>query len=147
MHTLKIKRLRPGTELPVRATGASAGYDLCACLEEPLSLPAGGRVRVPTGIAIEMEGPEQAAAFVFGRSGLGIKHGIVPSNAVGVIDADYRGEIIVGLSNHGGSDYTIQPGERVAQMVILPVLAPTVVEVEELSDTARGAGGFGSTGR
>jgi len=94
-----------------------------------------------------MEGPEQAAAFVFGRSGLGIKHGIVPSNAVGVIDADYRGEIIVGLSNHGGSDYTIQPGERVAQMVILPVLAPTVVEVEELSDTARGAGGFGSTGR
>ena len=147
MHTLKIKRLRPGAELPVRATGASAGYDLCACLEEPLTLSAGGRVRVPTGIAIEMEGPEQAAAFVFGRSGLGIKHGIVPSNAVGVIDADYRGEIIVGLSNHGGSDYTIQPGERIAQLVILPVLTPPVVEVEELSDTARGAGGFGSTGR
>lgn len=147
MHTLKIKRLRPGAELPRRATGASAGYDLCACLEEPLILPAGGRVRVPTGIAIEMEGPEPAAAFVFGRSGLGMKNGIVPSNAVGVVDADYRGEVIVGLTNHGGSDYTIQPGERIAQLVFLPVIVPSVVEVEGLSDTARGAGGFGSTGK
>jgi len=148
VNQLKVKRLRPGAVLPKRATAESAGYDLCACIELPLRLPAGDRVSVPTGIAIELDSPDGgAAAFVFGRSGLGIRHGIVPSNAVGVIDADYRGEILVGLSNHSDADYEIQPGERIAQLVLLPVFTPEVLECDTLSDTRRGAGGFGSTGR
>lgn len=146
MDTFLVKKLRPGAEIPKRATEQSAGYDLCACLEEPMELPARGRVLVPTGIAIELGNPG-VAAFLFGRSGLGIKKGICPSNAVGVVDADYRGEIMVGLANHSDEDYLIQPGERVAQMVLLPVLTPEPVETEELSETLRGEGGFGSTGK
>jgi dUTP pyrophosphatase len=84
---------------------------------------------------------------VFGRSGLGIKHGLTPSNAVGVIDSDYRGEIMVGLSNHSDADYTIQPGERIAQLVIVPVFTPEIEEADELSETERSGGGFGSTGK
>lgn len=142
---LRVKKLREGASLPLRATPGSAGADLCACLEEPLSLPAGGRVIVPTGLGVEI--PAGQAGFVFGRSGLGIRHGIVPSNGVGVIDSDYRGEILVGLSNHGDKDYEIAPGERIAQLVLLPVTAAPIVEVAQLSDTARGDGGLGSTGR
>ena len=145
MQKLKIKRLNPLALLPARATSGSVGYDLCACLEAPLTLPAHGRVVVPTGIAAELM-PE-TAGFIFGRSGLGIKHGIVPSNAVGVIDSDYRGEILVGLQNHGDADYHIQPGERIAQLVIMPVLLPETEETTELEDTSRGTGGLGSTGK
>lgn len=147
MTELKVKRLRPGASLPARATDQSAGYDLCACVGESVPIPAGGRAVVPTGIAIELVSDTPVAAFVFGRSGLGIRHGIAPSNAVGVIDADYRGEIMVGLSNHGGEDYLVLPGERIAQLVLLPVLTPVTRECTELSETARGAGGLGSTGR
>jgi len=149
MKELRIKRMRPGAALPLRGTSRSAGCDLCACIDEPLLLPAGGRVSVPTGIAVEpVCAPEEhVGGFVFGRSGLGIRHGIVPSNAVGVIDEDYRGEILVGLSNLSDTDYRIQPGERIAQLVFLPVLLPEIVECEALSDTPRGEGGFGSTGR
>lgn len=146
MDCLKVKRLRPDAVLPARATELSAGYDLCACIDAPVRVPARERVLIPTGIAIEI-GRADAAAFIFGRSGLGIKHGLAPSNAVGVIDSDYRGEIMVGLSNHSGEDYEIQPGERIAQMLLLPVLTPPVSECAGLSDTQRGAGGFGSTGR
>lgn len=146
MESLKVKRLRPQAELPRRATGQSAGYDLCACLDAPLTLPPRQRVLVPTGIAIAIGSP-QVAAFLFGRSGLGIKQGICPSNAVGVVDADYRGEVMVGLTNHSDQPYTIQPGERIAQMVLMPVCLPLVEEADTLPETGRGTGGFGSTGR
>lgn len=145
MESLKIKKLSPKAKLPARATENSAGYDLYACIEAPVLVPAGGRATIPTGVAAEIGA--SAAGFVFGRSGLGIRHGIVPSNAVGVIDGDYRGEILVGLSNHSGTDYWVQPLERVAQLVLLPVLTPPVLECGELTDTARGGKGFGSTGK
>lgn len=146
MNILNVKRVRPGARLPDRATAGAAGYDLSACIDEPVTLPAQGRATIPTGIAIAIQDPA-VAAFVFGRSGLGIRHGIVPSNAVGVIDSDYRGELMVGLTNHSDEDYTIQPGERIAQMVLMPVLTPRVTEVGVLPETERGTGGFGSTGR
>lgn len=145
MKTMRVKKLSPDARMPVRATDASAGCDLCACIGEPMLVPAGGRVLVPTGIAVEIE--EGYAGFVFGRSGLGTKHGLVPSNAVGVIDSDYRGEIIVGLSNHSDEDYFIQPSERIAQLVLQAVALPEIVEAAELSVTVRGEGGFGSTGK
>ena len=146
MSTLRIKRLSPNASLPLRATEGSAGYDLRACLEEAVVLRPGQTVTVPTGLAIDLGSPHRAA-FLFARSGLGIKHGIVPGNCVGVIDSDYRGEILVGLHNHSDKAYTIAPGDRIAQMVILPVLTPAVEEVSALEDSRRGAGGFGSTGR
>lgn len=144
MTTLKIKKMRENAILPQRATPGSAGLDLCACIDAPLLLPARDHAVVPTGIAIEL--PEGTAGFVFARSGLGIKHGIALANGVGVIDSDYRGEICVGLCNVSDKPYTVEPFERVAQMVIAPVIVPTVTEVSELSDTERGEGGFGSTG-
>ena len=146
MQILKVKKLRVDAVLPHRATKASAGYDLCACMDAPLTIAPHGRAQIPTGIAIEIEHPNMAG-FVFGRSGLGIKHGLCPSNAVGVIDADYRGELIVGLTNHSDTVYTIEPGERIAQLVLLPIATPRIVECETLGETLRGAGGFGSTGR
>ncbi|MCL2579045.1 MAG: dUTP diphosphatase [Oscillospiraceae bacterium] len=145
MNLLKVKKLSDRAVLPTRATEQSAGADLHACLESPLLLPAGGMAVVPVGIALEIS--PGWAGFVFGRSGLGIKHGIVPSNAVGVIDADYRGQVQVGLINHGKEDYLIQPGERIAQLILLPVGMAKIVEAQILSDTTRGTGGFGSTGR
>jgi len=145
MNTLKVKKLHPKAVLPRRATPGSAGADLCACLEQPLLLPAGEMRLIPTGVAVEIA--PGWAGFVFGRSGLGIKHGIAPSNAVGVIDADYRGEIKVGLINHGKQDYVIQPEERIAQLILLPVSLAEIVEARELSGTVRGDGGFGSTGQ
>lgn len=145
MNRLKVKRLSPAAIIPTRATEHSAGYDLYACIDEPLPVPARGRVSVNTGVAVEIE--NGCAGFVFGRSGLGIRHGLAPSNAVGVIDSDYRGEIIVGLSNHSDVDYIIRPSERVAQLLILPVLTPEIEECGELSSTVRGSGGFGSSGK
>lgn len=145
MKSLQVKLLRAGAVLPARATVHSAGYDLSACLEEPVLLKKGRRVTLPTGVAVALE--EGTVGLVFGRSSLGVKQGIAPSNAVGVIDADYRGELHVSLTNHTGEDYTIHPGDRVAQLVIVPILTPEVQTVEELPETARGDGGFGSTGR
>ena len=146
MGNFLVRRLRPDARLPERATEGSAGYDLCACLDAPVTIAAGKTVPVPTGIAIAL--PDSGcAAFVFARSGLGIKHGIVPANCVGVIDSDYRGEVTVGLHNTSGEDYTVAPGDRVAQMLILPVLTPEWREAGELPGSARGAGGFGSTGK
>ena len=141
---LKIKRLHPDARMPVRSTEGSAGMDLCALLEEPLTLEPGGRAGVPTGIAIGLPGRE-TVGLVFARSGLAVKHGLALSNGVGVIDSDYRGEIkVVNLSD---KPYTIQPGERIAQLAVMPVLLPALEEVETLEETDRGAGGFGSTGR
>lgn len=151
---LSVKRLSPNAVLPQYATPGSAGLDLCACLDAPLILErhaAGadqGRwncAKVPTGLAIAI--PEGYVGLIFARSGLATKHGLTPANCVGVIDSDYRGEIVVALVNLGGSDYIIQPGERIAQMVIVPCAQPALVETDALSQTDRGTRGFGSTGR
>jgi dUTP pyrophosphatase len=143
---LKIKKLKENAKIPTRATNGSAGMDLYACIDESVTLAPGQLAVIPTGIAIELP-DNTCAAFLYARSGLGVKHGICLSNGVGVIDSDYRGEVCVGLCNVSDKPYVIEPFERVAQMVIAPVLTPDVVEVDELSDTARGEGGFGSSGR
>ena len=145
MSILKIKKLNDRAVVPVRATPGSAGIDLYTCIDAPVTLMPHTSRLFPTGIAIELESPEYAA-FVFARSGLAVKHGIAPVNCVGVIDSDYRGEIKVGLVNQFDEPFTVEPGERVAQMVIMPVALPEIEQVSELSDTSRGAGGFGSTG-
>ena len=150
MIELKIKAVSPlmGTKfpLPAYATAGAAAMDLCACMEEPVTLAPGGRQGIPTGIAIALPGPEYVA-LVCARSGLAVKHGLALSNGVGVIDSDYRGEIQVGLVNLGSETYTLQPGERLAQLMILPVAQPAFVQADTLDETDRGAGGFGSTGR
>ena len=147
---LKIKAVSPriGKDIPVpfyASTGAAA-MDLHACIDEAVVIPAGQRRVIPTGIAIALPSAEYVA-LVFARSGLGIKHGIAPANCVGVIDSDYRGEVMVGLHNASDTDYTIQPADRIAQLMITPVVQARVELVEELDDTDRGAGGFGSTGK
>lgn len=147
---LKIKALSPkiGSDIPLPyyATPGAAAMDLHACIDAPEVIPARGRKVIPTGIAIGLPSPEYVA-LVFARSGLGIKHGIAPANCVGVIDSDYRGEILVGLQNAGDTDFTVQPGDRIAQLMVVPVVQPTVTVAEDLDETDRGAGGFGSTGR
>lgn len=132
--------------LPRYATAGSAGLDLPACLDGPLAVPPGARVKIPTGIAIEIP-HRHIVGLVFPRSGLATKHGIALANAVGVIDSDYKGEIIVAIMNQGEREYVIHPGERVAQIVFVPVFKVTFQEVCELDDTDRGVGGFGSTGK
>ena len=146
MQTLKIKKLHEGATIPHRATPGSAGMDLYACIEEPITIFPNQLVTVPTGIAIAL--PDSGCvALIFARSGLGVKHGISLSNGVGVIDSDYRGEIKVGLCNLGNEPYTISPNERVAQLVVTPVLPLPVEETDSLDETERGSGGFGSTGK
>ena len=142
---LKLKRLRPSARIPANATPGSAGYDLCADLDSPVTIPARRTVKIPTGLAMAIE--PGYAGFVFARSGLGIKHGIAPANCVGVIDSDYRGEILVGLQNSGDADYVIQPADRIAQLMVVPVVQAQVKMVDQLDETQRGAGGFGSTGK
>lgn len=146
---LKIKAFSPkiGAEIPAPfyASAGAAAMDLHACIDEPVTIYAGKRAVIPTGIAIALPSPDYVA-LVFARSGLGIKHGIAPANCVGVIDSDYRGEILVGLQNSSEEAYTIQPGDRIAQLMITPVLQARISMVDTLDDTARGAGGFGSTG-
>ena len=143
---LKIQRLHPKATLPSRGTPGSAGMDLRALLDEPLTISPGGRATVRTGIAIGLPSPD-TVGLVYARSGLAVKHGLALSNGVGVIDSDYTGEILVGLVNLSAAAYTIQPDERIAQLVIAPVYLPDIVEVDTLDATARGAGGFGSTGK
>ena len=147
---LKIKALSPkiGTDIPLPcfATAGAACMDLCACIDGPVTLAPGARQTVPTGIAIALPSADYVA-LVFARSGLGIKQGVCLANGVGVIDSDYRGEIGVGLVNLGDIPYTVRPGDRIAQLMVTPVVRPTVVPVSELDETDRGAGGFGSTGR
>ena len=147
---LKIKALSPklGNEIPfpTYATAGSAGMDLRACIDESVTVPAGERRMIPTGLAIALPGPEWVA-LLHARSGLAIKHGLAPANCVGVIDSDYRGEVVVGLLNSSKESYTIEPGERIAQLVIMPVAQANITVTDTLDDTERGAGGFGSTGR
>ena len=142
---MAVKRLHPSAVLPVRSTDGSAGYDLRTVIEEPLTLAPGERACLPTGIAVSLPGRE-FVGLVFARSGLAVKHGLALSNGVGVIDSDYTGEIKVGLVNLSQQAYQIQPGERIAQLVIMPVALPELCEVADLAETQRGAGGFGSTG-
>lgn len=120
--------------------------DLCACVDEAVTLAPGQRRGIPTGIAIALPSPDYVA-LVFVRSGMGFRHGIGLSNGVGVIDSDYRGEISVGLVNLSGEDYTVRPGDRIAQLMVTPVVQADVELVDKLDETERGAGGFGSTGK
>ena len=145
MNPISVKKLRSDAQLPTYGTEYSAGADLYACLDGPVTIPAGEAYLVPTGLAMEI--PEGYAGLIFARSGLAVKQGLAPSNKVGVIDADYRGEILVSLYNHSRQDRVIEPGERIAQMVIVPFLKACWEETEELRETRRGSGGFGSTGK
>lgn len=131
--------------LPTYGSAGAAGADLYACVEEKVSIAPGQTLFVPTGIALEV--PKGCAGLIYARSSMGAKRGLAPANKVGVIDSDYRGEIMVALHNHSASAQEIAPGERIAQLLITPVLTPQYEQVEELTDTARGAGGFGSTGK
>lgn len=143
---VKVKLLSPGAVLPRYATPGAAAMDLTACMDEPVTIAPRQLVTLPTGVAIALPS-EEYVALVFARSGLGVKHGVALSNGVGVIDSDYRGEIRVGLTNLSDVPYTVHPGDRVAQMAILPVARAEVVQAEELDETGRGTGGFGSTGK
>ena len=143
---IKIKKLKENANLPTRGTIGSAGADLYACIDEKIKINPGDLKLIPTGIAIAIP-DSSAVAYIYARSGLGVKHGICLSNGVGVIDSDYRGEIMVGLCNVSNTPYTVEPGERIAQMVISPVIIPRFAQVDELDKTDRGEGGFGSTGK
>ena len=142
---IPIKKLRPAAVLPSSGSAFSAGYDLHACLESPVTIPAGKTVKVGTGLSMEI--PEGYFGAVFARSGLASKSGIRPANCVGVCDSDYRGEYIVPLHNDTDTDYVVQPGDRIAQLIVMPYLSVQFEEVAELSDTDRGTSGFGSSGK
>ena len=145
MTSIRVKILKEGAKLPTYGSAEAAGADLYACIAEPVTIAAGQTAFIPTGIALEV--PKGFAGLIYARSSLGTKRGLAPANKVGVIDSDYRGQVMVALHNHGREDQTVQPGERVAQLVITPVFTPGFREVDDLSDTDRGVGGFGSTGR
>jgi dUTP pyrophosphatase len=148
-HVLQVKVLDPrvGQEFPLPhyATPGSAGLDLRACLDAPLTIAPGETHLIPTGIAIHLDDP-QLAAVLLPRSGLGHKHGIVLGNLVGLIDSDYQGQVMVSCWNRGSAAFTIAPGERIAQMVIVPVVQVKFEVVEQFTESHRGAGGFGSSG-
>ena len=141
---IRVKKLDARAELPVFGSEFAAGADLRACLDGDLTIAPGQTVLIHTGLALEI--PAGYAGLVYARSGLASKRGLAPANKVGVIDADYRGEVMVALHNHGAEDQTVGHGERIAQLVVTPFLAVDYEEADELTDTARGAGGFGSTG-
>ena len=145
MSTIRVKKLNEKAILPTYGSAEAAGADLYACLDAPMTILPGETAWIPTGLALEV--PKGCAGLVYARSSLGVKRGLAPANKVGVIDSDYRGQIHVVLLNHGKTEQTIQHGERIAQFLITPVLTPTYEEADELSDTDRGAGGFGSTGK
>ena len=145
MEPIKVKKLREGAILPTYGTPYSAGADLYACLEESVTILPGETKKIPTGIAMEL--PVGTAGLIYARSSLGTKKGLAPANKVGVVDSDYRGEFLIFLHNHGAEPQIIAHGDRVAQLVVTPVFTPGFVESDTLSDTLRGDGGFGSTGR
>lgn len=145
MEPIKVKKLREGAILPTYGTPCSAGADLYACLEEAVTILPGETKKIPTGIAMEL--PLGTAGLIYARSSLGTKKGLAPANKVGVVDSDYRGEFLIFLHNHSAEPQIIAHGDRVAQLVVTPVFTPGFVESETLSDTLRGDGGFGSTGR
>ena len=141
---MNIKKLKDNATIPTYGSANAAGADLYACLDENLTIEAGETILVPTGLAMAL--PEGYAGLIYARSGLASKRGLAPANKVGVIDSDYRGEVMVALHNHSKTAATIEPNERIAQLVITPYIAAAFDVVDELDDTARGAGGFGSTG-
>jgi len=144
MKKLSITLIRPAAKRPERKTAGSVGYDLAACLDEETTIAPGETVKVGSGLAIALE--PGYAAFIYARSGLGINNGIIPANCVGVIDSDYRGEVIVGLKNTSNKPFTVKNGDRIAQMVIARCELPKIELRDDLDVTARGDGGFGSTG-
>ena len=144
MNPIRVKKLHPAAKLPTYGSAEAAGADLYACLEETVTIAPGESAFIPTGIAMEV--PVGCAGLIYARSGLACKRGLAPANKVGVVDSDYRGQIVVVLHNHGKQEQTVANGERIAQMVITPVLTPSYMQVDELTDSDRGSGGFGSTG-
>ncbi len=145
MDKIKVVKLRSGATMPTYGSEYSAGADLYACLEETLSIAPGETKFIPTGLSMEL--PVGTVGLIYARSGLACKRGLAPANKVDVIDSDYRGEYIVALHNHGNQPQEIAHGERIAQLVITPVFTPGFQEVDSLSQTLRGEGGFGSTGK
>lgn len=145
MESIRVKILKEGAKLPTYGTAEAAGADLYACLGEAVIIAPGETVFVPTGIALEV--PKGCAGLIYARSGLACKRGLAPANKVGVVDSDYRGEIIVALHNHGAVPQMVENGERVAQFIITPVLTPAYEMAEELTNTVRDQAGFGSTGK
>ena len=145
MTNVKIKKLNDNAKIPTRGSEYAAGYDLYACINEPVVIYPHETVKIGTGIAIEI--PDGYFGAIFARSGLATKKGLRPSNCVGVCDSDYRGEYIVALHNDANELMVVEPNERIAQLVVMPYLPVKFTEVDELSDTERGSGGFGSTGR
>ena len=142
---VNIKKLNEGAIVPSYGTDYAAGADLYACMEAPIDIESGQTVMIKTGISMEL--PEGYTGLIYERSGLATKKGLAPANKVGVVDSDYRGEIMVSLHNHSEIPQVIEPGERIAQMIITPYIRGMFNTVDELSDTERGSGGFGSTGR
>lgn len=145
METVRVKKLREGAKLPTFGSAEAAGADLYACLDAEVTVAPGQTVFVPTGLSMEL--PVGYVGLIYARSGLACKRGLAPANKVGVIDSDYRGEFMIALHNHGVEAQMVAPGERIAQLVVTPVLRPVYEEAETLNDTQRGAGGFGSTGK
>ena len=141
---MNIKKLKPNATIPTYGSANAAGADLYACIDAVLTINPGETTLVPTGLAIAL--PEGYAGLIYARSGLASKKGLAPANKVGVIDSDYRGEVMVALHNHSNVPATIEPQERIAQLVITPYITAAFDVVDELDDTIRGTGGFGSTG-
>lgn len=142
---IAVKKLRTNAQLPTYGSAGAGGADLYACLDAEITVAPGETAFVPTGLAMAI--PQGYVGLIYARSGLACKRGLAPANKVGVVDSDYRGEFMVALHNHGAAPQTVAPGERIAQLVVTPVLIPGYTEVEELNDTERGSGGFGSTGK
>lgn len=141
---IRVKKLREDAVIPTYGSAYAAGADLYACLDAPVTIEPTQTVMIKTGLAMEI--PEGYAGLIYPRSGMASKRGLAPANKVGVVDPDYRGEFMVALHNHSNAVQTVEPGERIAQLVITPFLTASFEEADELSDTVRGAGGFGSTG-
>ena len=144
MQELKIKLLNDNAKVPTRGSEKAAGWDLYAAIEAPITIKAFETEKISTGIAVAL--PEETFGGIYARSGLATKKGLRPANCTGVIDEDYRGEVIVALHNDTRNDWVIEPGERIAQLVVEPYVKVKIIETSELDDTARGEGGFGSTG-
>ena len=146
MMKIYVKKLKENARLPEYKTRSSAAADLCACLDAPLTVYPMQRAKIPTGIAIEYE-DQNVAALICARSGLSAKHGISLTNGVGLIDPDYRGELLVSVVNLSELPYTFTDGERIAQLLLVPIVRGEFLEADELTETERGEGGFGSTGK
>lgn len=145
MEAIRVKKLRENALMPTYGSLEAAGADLYACLPEPVTIAPGQSAFIPTGLAMEI--PKGYAGLIYARSGLACKRGLAPANKVGVVDSDYRGEFLIVLHNHGLEAQTVAHGDRIAQLVITPVITPGFVEAADLTDTQRSSGGFGSTGR